>query len=427
MSQKTNNNTAPTFMVYPKRKSSRDQSADMYLQFIYQLNRIDKSLGIRIKIGQWNPATHSIVGQPMHNQLLVEKVDEYKQKVMGAYYMLTQNGGEVTLREIIDMAFGKEGGRIYSLFSVFEDVILKMEKALKPGKSRANLIKHRSCLNHLKAFVRQKYRSNDMAFSRINRQFIDDFDHYIKTDGGNGHNSANKILQIFKKVYRIAVDNRWTAHNAFAGRRLTYKKVARPYLSSMELKTLRDYEFNSPRLAQVRDCFIFSCYSGLAYIDIYTLQRRHIEYNSGNNQYFIRKNRAKTGVESIIPLFKPAKEILDRYTPEWIKSPSETILLPVISNQRYNAYLKEVGAFCGLEKILSSHMARHSFATTVTLENGVSIESVSKMLGHSKLSQTQQYAKVTEIKIEKDTRELFNRLNEDSETPVVPMRKTISL
>jgi len=412
MAYNQNNTGTPTFMVYPKRKSSGNPESDLYMQFTYQLNKINKSLGMRINFKQWDHVTHAIISQPMHNQVLFQKVEEYKQKVMGAYYMLVQNGGEVTLREIMDMAFGKEGGKIYSLFGVFEDLILKMEKTLKPGKSRANLIKHRSCLNHLKAFVRQRYRSNDMPFSRINRQFIDDFDHYLKTEGGNGHNSANKILQIFKKVYRIAVDNRWTAHNAFAGRRLSYKKVARPYLSSIELNTVMNYEFTNDRLSKVRDCFIFSCYTGLAYIDIFTLQRSHIEYNGSNQQYFIRKNRAKTGVESIIPLFKPARQILDRYAPQWIKSPSETVLLPVISNQRYNAYLKEVAAFCGLEKLLSSHIGRHTFATTVTLENGVSIESVSKMLGHSKLSQTQQYAKVTEIKIEKDTRELFNLLNQ---------------
>ncbi len=411
MAYKQNNTGTPAFLVYPKRKSSGDATADMYLQLVYQMNKINKSLGIRICFDQWDAETHSIIGQPMHNQMLLQKVEEYKQKVMGAYYMLVQNGGEVTLREIVDMAFGKEGGRIYSLFGVFEDLILKMEKILKVGKSNANLQKHRSCLKHLKDFVRQRYRSNDMAFSRINRQFIDDFEHYLKADAGNGHNSANKMLQIFKKVYRIAVDNRWTAHNAFAGRRLTYKKVARPYLSAVELDTLMNFEFTSAKLARVRDCFIFSCYTGLAYIDIFTLQRRHIEYNSSNQQYFIRKNREKTGVESIIPLFKPAREILDCYTPGWIKSPAETVLLPVISNQRYNSYLKQVAAFCGFEKIISSHVARHTFASTVTLENGVAIESVSKMLGHAKLSQTQEYAKVTEIKIEKDTRRLFTLLD----------------
>jgi site-specific recombinase XerD len=412
MSVAQSNFQLPAFMVYPKRKSASNPQADMYMQFNYCLSKVDKSLGIKINYEHWDTQTHSVTGHPSHNQALYQKTEEYKQKFMGAYYMLIQNGGDVTLREIMDMAFSKDGGKIYSLFSVFTDVILKMEKLIPPNKINANLQKHRSCLKHLKEFVSQNYRSNDIPFSKITRRFIDDFEHYLRTEGNNAQNSANKMLQIFKKVYRIAIDNRWTAHNAFAGRRLSYKKVARPYLSSIEINTLMNIQLPSKRLEAVRNCFIFSCYTGLAYIDIYTLQRKHIEYNSANCQYFIRKNRAKTGVESIIPLFKPAQQILERYAPNWINCPPETLLLPVISNQRYNAYLKEVAAFCGLEKILSSHVGRHSFATTVTLENGVSIESVSKMLGHSKLSQTQEYAKVTEIKIEKDTRNLFNMLNQ---------------
>jgi site-specific recombinase XerD len=404
-------NTTPEFMVYPKRKSVSQTQANMYMQFTYQLNKVDKSLGIKIEHDQWDPVTHTIKGQQLHNHLLKQKVEEFKQKVMGAYYMLVQNGGEVTLREIIDMAFAKEGGKIYSLFGVFQDFILKQEKQLKPGKSNANLQKHRSCLNHLKLFVQIKYRSNDMPFNRISRQFIDDFEHYLKTDAGNGHNSANKLLQIFKKVYRIAVDNRWTANNAFAGKRLVYKKVSRPYLTTDELNILISQELKNPKLRLVRDMFLFSCYTGLAYIDLTTLKRKHIEYNNTCNQYYIKKNRTKTGVQSIIPLFPPAKIILNTYAQMWETSSFDHDLLPIISNQKYNQYLKEIGAYCGFDKTMTTHMARHTFATTVTLENGVSIESVSKMLGHAKLSQTQEYAKVTEMKIEKDTRNLFELLN----------------
>ena len=178
-----NNSEAPTFLVYPKRKSAQNMEAEMYLQFSYELNKINKSLGMRISFDQWDQATHSIKGQPLHNELLQNKLNEYKQKVMGAYYMLIQNGGEVTIREIVDMAFGKPGGRIYSLFGVFENLILKMEKLIKPGQSKANLQKHRACLKHLRDYVRQKYKVNDMPFSRINRQFIDDFDHFLRLDG----------------------------------------------------------------------------------------------------------------------------------------------------------------------------------------------------------------------------------------------------
>lgn len=244
-------NTTPEFMVYPKRKSVSQTQANMYMQFTYQLNKVDKSLGIKIEYHQWDPVTLTINGQQLHNHLLKQKVEEFKQKVMSAYYMLVQNVGEVTLREIINMAFAKEGGKIYSLFGVFQDLILKQEKQLKPGKSNANLQKHRSCLNHLKLFVQIKYRSNDMPFNRISRQFIDDFEHYLKTDAGNGHNSANKLLQIFKKVYRIAVDNRWTANNAFAGKRLVYKKVSRSYLTTEELTILKYQELKNPKLRLV--------------------------------------------------------------------------------------------------------------------------------------------------------------------------------
>ncbi len=412
MSYKQNATSAPAFMVYPKKRHQSSPFAEMYMLITYQLSKCNKSLGIRIEMEQWDPLTHSLKSGSLQCQQLAQKIEEYKQKVMGANYMITQNGAEVTLREILDMAFGKEGGKIYSLFSVFEDHIVKMEKMLKQGQSKANLHKHRSCLQHLRNYVRQQYRCNDIPFSRINRQFIDGFDCYLKTDAGNCHNAANKTIQIFKKIYTIAVDNRWTASNAFAGRRLVYQKVDRPYLTNQELEVLKSCELSCQRLIRVRDCFLFSCYSGLAYIDILTLERRHIEYNSSSRQYFIRKKRAKTGVESIIPLFKPAEEILNRHCPEWKNCAFDTRLLPVISNVRYNVYLKEVAAFCGFNKTLSSHVGRHSFATTVTLENGVSIESVSKMLGHSKLSQTQQYAKVTEIKIEKDTRVLFNMLTD---------------
>ncbi|MBL0200323.1 MAG: hypothetical protein IPP81_09130 [Chitinophagaceae bacterium] len=152
MPYKQNHTGQPTFLVYPKRKSAGNPSAVLYMQFNYQLNKINKCLGIEIDVRQWCPVTHTVIGQPMHNQLLFQKVEEYKQKLMGAYYMLVQNGGQVTLREIVDMAFGKADSKIYSLFSVFGDMILRMEKMIEPGKSRANLIKHRSCLNHLKKF-----------------------------------------------------------------------------------------------------------------------------------------------------------------------------------------------------------------------------------------------------------------------------------
>jgi len=401
---------APQFYIYPKRKSTLHPNADMYLQISYDRVMVHKSLGIKVAFENWNSAIRQIEGYPILAMQLQQKIEEFTQKVMGAFYMLTQQQTEFTLPEMLDLAFGSDKGRTYTLFALFNQELIKMEKLLKEGQSKSNLQKHKSVLNHLKIYVKEKYRMNDIPFSRINRSFIDDFEVYLKTTGGNNHNASNKNLQIFKKIYRIAVDNRWTAHNAFAGKRMFYQKVDRPFLNASELDILRTTVFKSKKQEHMRDIFVFSCYTGLAYIDVVTIQRKHILFNKSMGQYFINKKREKTKILATLPLFKPALEILNKYAESWESYPSDSPLLSVISNQKYNDYLKEVGAFCNLEKSLTSHMARHTFATTVTLENGVSIESVSKMLGHSKLSQTQEYAKVTEIKIEKDTRQLYANL-----------------
>lgn len=208
-------------------------------------------------------------------------------------------------------------------------------------------------------------------------------------------------MQIFKKIYRIAVDNRWTALNAFAGKRISFKDVEMPYLTNEEIDILINHEFKSCRLAIVRDLFVFCCYTGLAYIDLKTLQRKHFEFSPVSKQFFIKKKRQKTNQPFIIPLFPVAKRIIEKNLGRLENLRSEDFFFSY-PNQKYNNYLKEVAAHCGIEKSLTSYMARHSFATSIALENGVSLESTSKMLGHSKISQTQKYAKVTEIKIEKE-------------------------
>lgn len=411
----------PQFMIYPKRKSALDQQAMMYMRVTYDIHSVEKSLGVKISYDNWDRCTHQISSQPLHDAMIKQRTDEYKQKIMGAYYMLTKDGAEFTIREILDNAFGNKGTKLYSLMGVFENQILLMEKQLNTisGKysdsgtsgGKSNMGKHRTCLRHLKNYLKKEYRLSDIGFSRINRSFIDGFEIFLKTDAGNSHNSAMKMMQIFKKIYRVAVDNRWTAVNAFAGKRISFTNVDMPYLTQEEIHVLMDHVFQNARLEHVRDLFIFCCYTGVAYIDLKTLQRKHFEFNPVSKQYFIKKKRHKTNQLFIVPLFGPAKRILDTRVAGWETLTPDASIFSVMSNQKYNDYLKEVAAFCGIEKKLKSHMARHSFASSVALENGVSMESTSRMLGHSKISQTQKYGKVNEIKIEKDTRDLFLQLS----------------
>lgn len=406
----TSQQIKPQFQVYPKRKSVSDSEATIYLRISYQFVTIDKSMGIRIPFELWESQTHCIKNSPVHQNLLTETLDEMKQKLMGAFYLLTNNKGEPTLREMVDFAFAEEGKKTYSLFGVFSSVLLKMEKHNKLARQKSNILKHYTCMKHLKAFVKEHLNVSDIAFNRINRNFIDDFEQYLKSECKNNHNSTMKLLQIFKKIYRIAVDNRWTSQNAFAGKRLTYKDVDIQVLSKQEIDKIKEFRPAKPYLEKTRQLALFCTFTGVASIDLQNLRRKHIEYNPVSEQYLIRKKREKTQVEFLLPLFPPAKQLLDTWLPGWETVEPETPLAPSISNQKFNVYIKELMALLGINKRLGSHSFRHSFATTLALENGVPIESVSKMLGHSKISQTQKYAKVTARKIELETRDLFNLL-----------------
>lgn len=367
----------PQFMIYPKRKSALDQQAMMYMRVSYDIHSVEKSLGVKISYDDWDRCTHQVSSQPLHDAALKQRTDEYKQKIMGAYYMLTKDGAEFTIREILDNAFGNKGTKLYSLMGVFENQILLMEKQLNTisGKysdsgtsgGKSNMGKHRTCLQHLKNYLKKEYRLSDIGFSRINRSFIDGFEIFLKTDAGNSHNSAMKMMQIFKKIYRVAVDNRWTAVNAFAGKRISFTDVDMPYLTQEEIHVLNHNAFQNARLEHVRDLFIFCCYTGVAYIDLKTLQRKHFEYNPVSKQYFIKKKRQKTNQLFIVPLFGPAKRILDTRVAGWETLTPDASIFSVMSNQKYNDYLKEVAAFCGIEKKLKSHMARYCFASSIRI------------------------------------------------------------
>lgn len=406
----TSNISKPQFTVYPKRKSLADAEAMLYMRISFQFTVIDKSLGIKIPFQLWDKQNRRVTGNPYLQKQTEDVFNEYKEKMMGAFYLLSQNTAEPTLREIMDLAFAENDKKGYSLISVFTGFVLKMERQQNQQRQQSNVLKHATCLNHLKGFLKSSLNVSDISFNRINRNFIDDFEVYLKTECSNGHNSAMKLMQIFKRIYTIALNNRWTSHNAFAGKKLTYKEVDIEVLNEKEIQDLKILPVQKSYLEKTRQLFLFCIHSGLAYTDLQHLQRRHIEFNPVSGQYVIRKKRQKTGVEFILPLFEPARQLLQLWDTGWEKATPEKLLAPSISNQKFNVYLKELFAFLNIQKKITTHVGRHTFATTLALENGVPIESVSKMLGHTKISQTQRYAKVTVLKIERETRGLYSLL-----------------
>ena len=237
--------------------------------------------------------------------------------------------------------------------------------------------------------------------------FIRDFEVYLLTHEKVSHNTMAKFMQFFKRIFILARNNGIIVHDPFGNYKINLKKVDRGYLSEQELNKIMKKKFTAKRLEQVRDVFIFSCFTGLSYIDVKDLTKKHLCVAFDGNIWIMTK-RQKTGININVPLMDIPKKILEKYDG---MLPDDKAL-PVLSNQKLNAYLKEIADLCGIDKNLTFHLARHTFATTITLSKGIPIETVSKMLGHTNIQTTQIYARITNNKISEDMQGLSEKFSE---------------
>ncbi len=288
-----------------------------------------------------------------------------------------------------------------TLLDAFEYHRVKMESMIKVGKvARTTLAKYNYCQGKVESFLKHRYRVKDKLLQDLSLKFVTEFEHFLLVNERMQTNSAHKYIVNLKRIINVAVSVEWIPKNPFDNFRCSYTNPEREILTQTELDVMQHKLILMPRLAEVRDVFLFCCYTGFAYSDIYKFERDAITIGM-DGDYWLSTIRQKTGTRESVPLLPLAMEIINRYKehPVCVKFDK---LLPVNSNQKYNAYLKEIAEICGIKKTLTSHMARHTFATTVTLSNGVPLETVSKMLGHTKLSTTQIYAKVLDTKVSQD-------------------------
>jgi site-specific recombinase XerD len=263
-------------------------------------------------------------------------------------------------------------------------------------------------------FLNDKLKKKDIPLSELNYRFINDFEYFLRkhqpTDHQKpmGNNTIMKHIERLRKMINLAVKMEWIEKDPFTAHKAKFIKVQRGYLTQEELELIEQKEFSIERLQQVKDLFVFSCYTGLAYIDAINLKSADIRKGIDGGEWIFTA-RQKTDVPVQVPLLSKASNIIAKYK-DHPKTKLSGTVFPVISNQKLNSYLKEIADLCNISKNLTFHLARHTFATTVTLTNGVPIESVSKMLGHSDIRTTQIYAKVVEIKISEDMAKLQNKL-----------------
>ncbi len=269
---------------------------------------------------------------------------------------------------------------------------------------------------YLYRFLAKKRKVNDVRLKQLNYAFVTDFEHFLRNYRDSkknlllANNGVMKHLERFKKMLNLAVKLEWMDKNPFNQFQLKYNKYDRQFLDEEELEKLESTDMGNERLERIRDCFVFSCYTGLSYVDVKELNRDNIVKGIDGN-HWISTKREKTDKPVKVPLLPKAQEILEKYM-QCPEMENKEGLLPISSNQKTNAYLKEIADSCDIVKNLTFHVARHTFATTVMLSNGVPIETVSKLLGHSKLSTTQIYARVVESKISEDIGNLLIRFKE---------------
>jgi integrase len=297
-----------------------------------------------------------------------------------------------------------------TLLEAFEyhNALLKSKIGIE--NTKATYTKYESLKKKISLYITEELKRKDVFLKELNHQFVVGFEIYLKTHDKLTHNPAIKYIQFLKKVIHLSVANGWILNNPFQNFKCSLHIKDRGYLSNEELKLIENKKIEIQRLAVVKDLFIFSCYTGLSYSDLKKLSSRHME-NKEDGTRWIVINRTKTGVRSAIPLLEKASEIMERYEPPFIPDEVKPIF-PVLSNQKMNAYLKEIGDLCKISKNLTFHLARHTFATTITLTNGVPLETVSKMMGHTNLKTTQHYSKVVDSKTSFDMDALKKRLND---------------
>ena len=336
----------------------------------------------------WNIAAGKAKGKDAGkiNALL----EDIKASLNNIYHEQQRRDNYVTAEKVKNEFLGhsEKHETILDLFKKHNDDVKQL---VGISKTIATYRKYEVTRRHLAEFIQSKYNISDIAINEITPMFITDFELYLRTTCKCSYNTTAKFMQFFKRIILIARNNGILIGDPFANYKIRLEKVDRGYLSEDEIKIILKKKMVSERLENVRDLFIFSCFTGLAFSDIHGLRKEHIVEDS-NGVRWIRKGRQKTKIMCNIPLMEVPLKILEKYsTNEYCRK--HGVLFPVLCNQKMNACLKELADICGIKKTLTTHVARHTFAT-FALANGVSIESVAKMLGHTNVQMTRHYARV---------------------------------
>ena len=361
------------------------------------------STGISVKSSQWDKEKERIKGritEALNTNLQLDNIASGLQSIFRRIEM----SDVVSLERIKSEFLGKKE-EIDTLMQLFEKHNGDVAKQVGVSVGKATLQKYNVCKRHFSEFLEKQYKRSDLKLTELTYVVIREFDLYLRTEVGQNPNTATKTMKTFKTITLLGQKMGVLLHDPFMNHRFHIEPVNRGFLTDEEILLIAHKQINIPRLELIRDIFIFSCFTGLAYIDVSNLTPDHI-VTLGDKQW-IMTQRQKTSVETNVLLLDIPKAIIAKYGGKTYRNGK---LFPMLTNQKTNSYLKEIADMCGIKKNLTFHLARHTFAT-MSLSKGVPMESVSKMLGHTNIRTTQIYARITNKKIEHDMEELADKLH----------------
>nr|WP_294928970.1 site-specific integrase [uncultured Flavobacterium sp.] len=406
-------------------KSSAKSTNERFIYLRITVNGVPKETSTKRKwnVNRWEQKSGRAAGNKEDAKALNFFLYSLEMKIRKFADQLLEKQEPVTSVKLINFILGKTKLKTTVLeeFQIHNDQMLALVK--KGEYAIGTHVRFEISKNHIKDFMLYKYGVQDMEFTELNFEFVKEYEFYLKTVKNNANNTALKYITNFKKIVLIALDKEFLVTDPFKRFKCRKIKVPKKPLAGFELALLEKHKFSTARLAVVRDVFVFQCYTGLAYIDVFNLKRSDIREGVDGEQWILAE-RQKTGSPINIPLLPKAAEILERYKNHPLCIERDSVL-PVSSNQKMNEYLKEIADLCGITSALNTHKARRTFGSTVTLNNNVPIHIVKEMLGHQSVSQTEEYAITEQISIGREMKGLKERLEDKEDVSDVVTLQTI--
>ena len=399
--------TLTFFTRKPRAEGFTDHK--VYVRITVAGQQTDLAIGRSVNPENWDQKRKMSKGRSRRDLELNKYLDEVRARFSEIHNTLVRDKKVINPIVMRDLFLGKVE-KPKMLCDVFRQANQKRKEEMDRGDIvKATYQRWERCISYLEDFFKITMNVDDVPICDVTSGMLDDFEHFLRMSKGCANNAAVRYLRCVKNTIQYALAHKWITDDPFLGKKYQRTYAEREFLTEPELMAMMKLDFSeTPRLELVRDTFVFCCFTGLAFCDIKSLQRDNIVKDSDGNSW-IRKSREKTGELSIIPLLEIPRSIAEKYEDDpTVKATG--VVMPVITNQKMNAYLKEIADLARIHKHLTTHMARHTFAS-LSLSNHVPMESIQKMLGHSDIKTTQIYAKMQDKTVYEDMETMRRKFN----------------